>query len=82
MDYEGSEQSEVSPTGRYSGQTSDEEEVKEAEESMREYNPGAYATTRENILLGQFVKLAKKRAATGDDFVLVDQLQDRFKEMI
>lgn len=33
VDYEGSEQSEVSPTGRYSGQTTDEEEVAEAEET-------------------------------------------------
>ena len=84
VDFEGSEQSEGSstPGGRYSGQTSDEEEIAEAGESMREYDPGAHQVTREGLIVGQFVRLAKKRATVGEDIVLVDQLPETYRVMI
>ena len=82
VDGEGSEQSEVSPTGRYSGQTSEEEAIEEAEESRHEYDPGASTVTKEALLVGQFARLAKARAEEGEDIILVDQLSERHRVMI
>lgn len=47
-----------------------------------EFSPGAHTVTREGLLIGQYVKLATKRAEEGEDIILVSQLSEKFQFMI